>query len=63
MGVNSSRGKLLTAAGRADNENAAVGRGNLLDRLPQLVDCRRMSDQRRRERGELLELPHLALEP
>src|SRR6516225_5073249 len=63
MSVNSSRRKLLAAAGRADNENTAVRRRYFLDRLAQLIDRWRMSNQRGGERSELLELPHLALKP
>ena len=63
MRVNSSRRKLFAAAGRAHNENTAVRRRHFLDRLAQLIDRRRMSNQCGGERGELLELPHFALEP
>src|SRR5262249_31314411 len=61
MGVNSSRCKLFAAAGRADNENTAVRRRHFLDRLAQLIDRWRMSNQCGGEESELLELPGLAL--
>ena len=61
--VNGTGGKLLAAARRPDDEDAAVGRADLLDRLPQLIGRGRVADERRRQRGELLELFHLALEP
>ena len=56
-------GQLLAGAGRADDQHAAVGRRHLFDREAQLVDRGRMSDQRGRQRRELLERPHLPLEP
>ena len=55
--------KLLAGAGRADDQDAAVGRRDLLDGLAQLVDRRRAADQAGRQRRELLELLDLALEP
>src|SRR5262249_40059956 len=61
MSVNSTRRKLFAAAGWTDDKNAAVRRRHFFDRLPQLIDCRRMPNQRGDERGELLELPDLAL--
>ena len=49
--VNGARGKFLAAARGADNEHAAVGRPDLLDRLAQLVGGGRTPDQRRRRTG------------
>src|SRR5215472_16840768 len=63
MSVNRSCGKLFTAARRTHDEDPTVGRRDFLDRLAQLVDRRGMPDQRRGERSELLELPHLAFKP
>ena len=62
MAVDGARGELLAAAGRSDDQDAAVGRRDLLDGLAQLIGDRRAADQRRGERRELLELAHLALE-
>ena len=61
--MNGSCGKLFTAARRTHDEDPTVGRRDFLDRLAQLVDRRGMPDQRRGERSELLELPHLAFKP
>ena len=59
--VNGAGGKLLAAARGPNDEDAAVGRPNLLDRLPQLISGGRAADHARRDRGELFELTHLAL--
>ena len=48
--------QFLAGAGGADDEDAAVGRRDLLDRLAQLIDGGRASDQRRGRRRVLLEL-------
>ncbi len=61
--VNGTRGKLLAAARRTDDQNAAVGRPHFLDGLPQLIGGGRTADQRRGERTELFQLFDLALEP
>ena len=58
-----ARGQLLAGARRADDQDAAVGRRDLLDRLAQLVDRRRAADHAGRHRRERLELLDLALEP
>ena len=63
MAVNGARGKLLAAAGGADDQDAAIGRRDLFDRLAQLIGGGRVSDQRGRERRELFELAHLAPQP
>src|SRR5215469_3237295 len=61
MSMDCSRRKLFATAGRTDNEDAAIRRRHLLDGLPQLINRRGMSNQRRGQRCELLELLHLAL--
>ena len=58
-----ARRQLLAGAGRPDDQDAAVGRRRLFDRLPQLVHDRRVTDHRRRQRRELLERLDFALEP
>ena len=55
MGMDRARGKLLAAARWADDEDAAVGRRHLLDRLAQLIGGRRVADDHGGQRGELLE--------
>ena len=60
MAVNGARGEFLAAAGRPDDEDAAVGRRHFLDGLAQLVGGGRMADQSRGERRKLLELAHFA---
>ena len=52
----------LPAPDGPDDQDAAVGRRDLVDGLAQLVASRRAADQRRRMRRELLELLDLALE-
>ena len=44
MRVNGARGELLAAARGADDQDAAVGRRDLLDGLAQLIGGRRMAD-------------------
>jgi hypothetical protein len=61
--VQRARGEFLACAGRSDDQNAAVGGGDLFNDLAQLVDRRRLADYRRRHRRQLLERLHLALEP
>src|SRR3954452_3826879 len=59
-----ARGELLAAAGRAVDQDATVGRGDLVDHVAQLVDSRRLANHQGRPLWrELLELFHLALEP
>src|SRR5581483_4862496 len=53
----------LAGAGRADDQDAAVGLGRALDGLAQLVHAGRMPGQDAGGRRQLLQLPHLALEP
>ena len=60
--MDGARGELLAAAGRADDQDAAIGRRDLFDHVAELVDRRRLADQARGLRSELLELLHLALE-
>jgi hypothetical protein len=61
LAVERARGKLLAGTGRTDDQHPAVGRRHLFNGQPELVDRRRMTDQRRWERRELLERPHLPL--
>ena len=55
--------EFLAGARRADDEHAAVGRCDAVDRLTQLRYGRGLSDQRRLRRCRLLELLDLAFEP
>src|SRR6516162_2337451 len=61
--MDGARGQLLAGAGRADDQNPAVGRCYLVDGLAQMQDGAGITDERRRVRRELLELLDLALEP
>ena len=45
--VQMARGQLLAGARGADDQDAAVGRRDLLDRLAELIDRRRSADQGR----------------
>src|SRR5712692_1135737 len=62
-GVDGARGELLAGAGGTDDQDAAVGRRDLVDGLAQLVDRARMPDQRGLIWRELLQRLDLALEP
>ena len=57
-----ARRQFLAGAGGTDDENAAVGRRDAIDRLAQLRHDAGTSDQRRRQRRHLLELADFALE-
>ena len=58
--VNGARREFLAGPGRADDQDAAVGRRDFLDRLAQMIERDRMTDQAGRQRRELLELLHFA---
>ena len=60
LAVQRARGKLLARPGRTDDQDAAVGRRDLVDGLPQRIDRRRATDDARRQRAECLELLDLA---
>ena len=53
--VQRARGQFLAGAGRADDQDAAVGLGGALDGLAQLVHAGRAAGQRARGRRQLLE--------
>ena len=55
-------GQLLAGAGRAADEDAAVGRRHAVERIAQLVDGRRLPDHVSAEARALAQLLHLALE-
>ena len=61
--MDGARCELLAAAGRADDQDAAVGRRDLVDGVTQLIDRRGFSDQAGGQRRKLLEIAHFALEP
>ena len=58
-----ARRQFLAGAGRADDQDAAVGLGGPLDGLAQLVHAGGAAGQDARRRRELLEFLHLALQP
>src|SRR5580693_3388403 len=58
--VNSAGSELFAGTRRPNDKNAAVGGGHFLDRLTQLVGCRRMPDHRCGKRRVLLEFLYLA---
>ena len=60
--VDGACGKFLARAGRADDHDAAVGRRNTLDGLPQLAHRRRHADQVERLAAAQLEVGNLALQ-
>src|SRR5262249_31647712 len=61
--MDAARRELLAGTGRTDDEDAAVGRRDLVDGLAQLVDRRGAPHQGVGQRRPLLELLDLALEP
>src|SRR5215831_20742236 len=54
--------QFLAGTGRTNDEDAAIGRCDLFDRLTQLVDGGGVPDQRRRQQRPLPELLDLAFE-